>query len=170
MRFAALNIGIVLCIVAGLPCASAQTKTEAKPAEGKGQASWRISCAGEATSKNLSCTLDQLLREKQSGKRLLAVSIFRKGKDGPYTMRLNLPHGLLLTNGVKVWVDEKTQATYPIVTADQKGSYAIIPLDAKTIEGLKQGTLLNVGVSSFSGGDVIFQLSLDGFTTGFSKI
>jgi invasion protein IalB len=170
-RFAAIGVAAVLCICASLSFATAQTKTQAKPtADEKPQPGWRISCQGDAASKNLSCTLGQLLREKQTGKRLLAVSIFRKDKSAPYTMRLNLPHGLLLTNGVKVWIDEKTQTTYPIVTADQRGSYAVIPLDAGMIDGLKQGTLLNVGVSSYTGGDIIFQLSLAGFTTGLAKI
>jgi invasion protein IalB len=71
---------------------------------------------------------------------------------------------------VQVWIDEGQRAKHAITTADQNGSYAIVPLDQAMIGSMKKGTILNVLVKSASGDEVTFQLSLNGFTAALERV
>ena len=103
-----------------------------------------------------------------TGQRVLAVAISRAASG--YAARLSLPHGLGLPEGVQVWIDDGPRTKHAIATADQNGSYAVVPLDEAMIAAMKKGTILNVLVKAASGDEVTFQLSLNGFTAALARI
>ncbi len=140
---------------------------ETQPAEAPAQ-TWTLNCSGTAGQGELACTLSQVLVVKDSGQRVLTAVVAKR--DGKMVLNLGLPHGLNLQKGVDVWIDEAARENHPIVTADQKGSYAIIALDDKLVAALKKGKLLNVAVTGFTGNEIILQLSLNGFSAGFSRL
>jgi invasion protein IalB len=140
----------------------------ATPAPEPAQQTWTVNCSGAAGQNELACTLTQVLVVKDSGQRVLTAVVAKR--DGKYLLNLGLPHGLNLPKGVDVWVDEGPRVNHPIVTADQKGSYATVTLDDKLVAVLKKGTTLNVAVTAFAGNEIILQLSLNGFTAGFAKL
>ncbi|MEQ1951995.1 invasion associated locus B family protein [Mesorhizobium yinganensis] len=129
---------------------------------------WTISCSGEANQAKLACTLTQTLIMKDKGQRVLTAVV--TNNDGKPLLNLGLPHGLNLSKGVDIWIDEAARQNFPIVTADQKGSYAIIALKDTFINAMKQGKLLNVAVTAFAGNEIILQLSLNGFSAGFARL
>ena len=139
----------------------------AKPPQAQA-AGWTVNCAGAAGQAELACTLVQSLVVKENGQRVLTAVVAKR--DGKLTLNLGLPHGLDLVKGVELSVDEGQRSRYPIVTADQKGSYAMIAVDAALLGALKQGKLLNVAVSAYGGEDLILRLSLQGFTAGLAKL
>jgi invasion protein IalB len=138
-----------------------------KEAAPKPPQSWTVNCASGANGE-LACALSQVMVVKDSGQRVLTVSVMKDA--GAFAMRLSLPHGLDLPKGVDVWVDEAPRRNNPIVTADKSGSYAVIKLTDAMIAELKQGTQLNVAVTAYAGKEIVLQLSLAGFTAGFAKL
>ena len=85
-------------------------------------------------------------------------------------MRVSLPHGILLQNGVDVWIDDAAPAKSPIVIADQNGSYADVELSANLLVALQGGSFLHFGVSAGNGERVEFTLSLKGFTAAMEAM
>ena len=158
-----LMFGAALLSHAGL--ASGQ---EGKPPEPAPSQTWTLNCSGAAAQSELACTLSQVLIMKEGGMRVLTAVVAKR--DGKLVLNLGLPHGLNLPKGVDVWIDEAARQNYPIVTADQKGSYAMITLDDALIGALKKGNLLNVAVTAHTGNEIILQLSLTGFSAGFSRL
>jgi invasion protein IalB len=140
---------------------------EASPSK-QSAPTWTVNCSGAAGQAELACTLSQTLIMKDKGQRVLTAVVTKR--DGKYVLNLGLPHGLDLPKGVDVWIDEAARTNHRIVTADQKGSYAVIALDDKFIAALKQGQLLNVAVTAYAGDEIILQLSLNGFTAGFARL
>jgi len=163
------------CVGATAMAMSVQAQTEAKPAvpaEAPAPASpqpWTITCNGQGPAGALVCAMSQGLIAKNSGQRVLSVTI-SKNPSGGYVAGFSLPHGLLLSEGVQVWVDDGARTKHTITTADQNGSYAPMPLEAAMLATMKKGTILNVLVKAVSGDEVIFQLSLNGFTAALDKI
>jgi invasion protein IalB len=129
---------------------------------------WTINCSGDASQAKLACTLTQTLIMKDKGQRVLTAVV--TNNDGKPLLNLGLPHGLSLAKGVDIWIDEAARQNFPIVTADQKGSYAIVALKETFINAMKQGKLLNVAVTAFAGNEIILQLSLNGFSAGFARL
>ncbi len=163
------------CIGATTLPVSVQAQTEAKPAV-PAQAPappspqpWTITCNGQGPAGALVCAMSQGLIAKNTGQRVLSVTI-SKNPSGGYIAGFSLPHGLLLPEGVQVWVDDGARTKHTITTADQNGSYAPVPIEAAMLATMKKGTILNVLVKAISGDEVIFQLSLNGFTAALEKI
>jgi len=166
-RFGAALVVATAAMLASLSPSLAQEA--AKPAQAatppKG---WTLNCSASPGQADLACTLTQTLVVKDSGQRVLtAVVMHREGK---YLLNLGLPHGLNLTKGVDLWIDDGARANHPIVTADQKGSYATVTLDPAQLAAFKKGHLLNVGVVAFNGNEIILQLTLDGFSAGLARL
>ena len=159
---------LAVLIASGIPAVMAQSQTPASSAEAP-KAAWPVTCRSRDGSSELSCSMSQVIATKDSGQRVIAASV-QRNKDGKALLRLSLPHGLLLPKGVAVWADEEPRATYPIVTADKNGSYAVIDLDKGLAQALKKGRQLNIAVQRFTGGEVVFQLPLEGFSAGFAKL
>jgi len=162
-RLQALALAAPLLFTAGL--AGGQEEKPAAPAPAQ---TWTLNCSGAAGQAQLACTLSQVLVMKDSGKRIL-TAVVTKPED-KFLLNLGLPHGLNLPKGVDMWIDDAPRQNYPIVTADQKGSYAMIALDDALIAALKKGKLLNVAVAAYAGNEIVLQLSLTGFSAGFSRL
>lgn len=157
-----------MVFLGGEPVAHAQQAAQ-PPAEN--QQSWTVNCSAQGASGDLVCTMSQVLIARNTGQRVLAAIVFRDAEaDGALKMRLGLPHGIQLPEGATIWIDSGERATHVISTADQNGSYANVTLDDALVAGLKSGQLLNVMVKAASGDEVIFQLSLKGFSAALDKI
>ncbi|MBL8585009.1 MAG: invasion associated locus B family protein, partial [Rhizobiaceae bacterium] len=127
---------------------------------------WPLVCRSLENSSEKACSMTLTLATKERKQRVLAATVLRDKRDGRPIMRLSLPHGLMLPKGVRLAVDGGPAETYPILTADKNGSYAIIVLDDKLEAALKSGKIIIVSVERFSGGEVDFKLPLDGFAEG----
>ncbi|MYZ49401.1 invasion associated locus B family protein [Propylenella binzhouense] len=131
---------------------------------------WVVSCSDRGLAGGLNCAMTQVLIAKNTGQRVVGAAIFRTGDRGAIILRLSLPHGLRLPDGVRVSIDDGKRTTVPIETADQNGSYANIPVAGDFLAALKRGHMLSVAVTSVRGEEAAFQLSLDGFTAAFDKL
>jgi len=165
--FAALFLVAASTVLGSLTPSGAQDAAAPAPAATPAQG-WAVNCSAPAGQADLVCTLTQTLVVKDSGQRVLTAVLMRR--DGKYLLNLGLPHGLNLPKGVDLWIDDAKRTNHPILTADQKGSYATVTLDDGWLAALKKGRLLNVGVFAFNGNEIILQLTLDGFTAGLARL
>lgn len=128
---------------------------------------WLVSCSNRANPKALTCTMAQsVFFQKQPRQRIVKANILRHAKGG-FIMRLQLPHGLDLTHGVSLTIDEGKPAQHPIRTADANGAYSPIPLDDRMLAAMKAGSILVVGVRGSNGNEINLQMSLAGFSDAF---
>ncbi len=165
-RAISLACGLVFAAL-GVPVATSAQEA-AQPAPAGPPNGWTVNCSAAPGQADLVCTLTQTLVVKDSGQRVLSAVVMRR--DGAYLLNLGLPHGLNLTKGVDLWIDDAARANQPIVTADQKGSYATVTLDDRLLAALRKGRILNVGVTAYNGNEIILQLTLDGFTAGIARL
>lgn len=131
---------------------------------------WTVNCTSQGVNADLVCTMQQVLVQGDTGQRLVGASVFRPDASGAAVMRINLPHGIRLPDGVDVWVDTNPSTKYVITIADQNGSYADVPLDGNMLVSLQGGNVLQLGVTTGAGERIEFQLSLKGFTAAFAKL
>ena len=85
-------------------------------------------------------------------------------------MRVSLPHGISLPDGVDVGIDDGEPTKQVIAVADQNGSYSQFKVGADLIAALEGGTNLTIGVNAADGKRIVFRLSLKGFVVAFAKI
>lgn len=132
------------------------------------QRPWQVSCVSQQTSADLKCSVSQVLLSAETRQRAIAVNLV--GTDAGISMTLALPHGLRLVDGVNVSVDNAEAVRFPIITADQNGSYAEFVASSELVLAMKMGTLLKVSVTANGGDIVVFELSLAGFTDAVSRL
>ena len=131
---------------------------------------WTVNCTSQAQTGELVCTMTQVLIAADTQQRLVGASVFRPQPSAAAVMRISLPHGILLQQGVDIWIDDAQPAKAPIVIADENGSYADVELGSDMLTRLQGGSFLRLGVSAGNGERVEFSLSLKGFTAAFAKL
>lgn len=131
---------------------------------------WTVNCTSQGVNADLVCTMTQVLVQSQTNQRLVGATVFRPDPSGGAVMRINLPHGIKLPEGVDVWIDGRAPTKYVIGIADQNGSYADVPLDGDLLVALQGGNQLHLGIITGAGERIDFALSLKGFTAAFAKL
>lgn len=133
----------------------------AGPAEA--QTPWIVTCTNQSTD-GLTCVMAQTLMVTETGQRALAATIHADAETEADTLRLALPHGILLPAGVRLRIDDDQGRTWPIEYADQNGSYALVPLDDRLADRMANGSVLSVTLwVPNTDKPVDMQLSLEGF-------
>ncbi len=138
------------------------------------ESAWEVvsAHAGEGRSAR---RMNKVMRAAGSGQQIMALTIHprRKGDDEgeeELVMQLALPHGLNLPEGVQISIDDDEPASHDIVTADQNGAYAIIPLDDNLLARLREGKKLVARMKNMKGNEVRIEVSLDGFGEAAEKL
>lgn len=87
--------------------------------------------------------------------------------DAQRIVRLLLPVGLLLRPGFRYSIDKGAalEGTYEICFPN--GCFAESRLDAKQLEVLKRGSILNINVKNQVNAEVVFAVPLEGFGKAF---
>lgn len=159
--------GITL-LLAGAAATAQQNNADQPPAQPPVN-SWTINCASAGDVNALDCLMSQSLTEAKTGQRVLTITI-RRQPDTKYALVLMLPHGIYLPAGVSYSIDGKEKAAATIQTADQNGSYAVVPMEVALVKALKAGTRLDVGVETAQRQPLVLPISLTGFSATYDKL
>lgn len=81
-----------------------------------------------------------------------------------------LPLGLFLPFGMVMQVDQGDQLRIPIQTCQPTGCRVLVPLDAAQEAIFRNGTLLKVGLLTYTQQPVSMSLSLIGFSAGMDAL
>ncbi len=74
-----------------------------------------------------------------------------------------LPHGLNLPEGVQMWIDEGARSKYVLGTADQKGSYAVLPLSTALAAPQTSGAPQNDAEAAIEAAAEAFEARMEAF-------
>ncbi|MCU0831473.1 MAG: invasion associated locus B family protein [Rhizobiaceae bacterium] len=123
---------------------------------------WIVTCSNANPSAIFACIMQQSLQMQDTGQRIASVTI---RKDGEQAFAIiQLPHGVSLSAGVDVSVDDGPVAKLPIESADQNGSYARLLMDDATSKAMRAGTILRIVATSMTGEQLKLEMSLSGFS------
>lgn len=129
---------------------------------------WNVNCNNSADPTRLDCTVSQIILQNGTGPRIIASSIFTSGNT--HTMVLSLPHGIDLTSGVDVTVDQGPTQNFLIQTADANGAYSRFTLTPELISAMRTGSILIIDITGATQNAVRMEMSLAGFSTSFDLI
>lgn len=137
------------------------------------ESAWEVVSA-HAGEGRMAQRMSKVMRAAGTGQQIMALTIFpRKKADGDgeeLVMQLALPHGLNLPEGVQIAVDDGEPVRYDIITADQNGAYAVIPLDEELLAKLREGKKLIALMKNMQGNEVRIEVSLEGFGEAAEKL
>jgi len=148
---------------------------KAKPAKKKVAAKgkknpWAVQCGEDSKTGEKFCRMQQSLRFKKTGQRLLAVVIQPQTIEPKIAILLSLPYGLYLPAGTAFKIDDGEENRMVIETCDAEGCYATGGISEKQVEAMKKGKKLLIGFQASSKKPITVPISLTGFTAAFNKI
>jgi len=131
---------------------------------------WAIQCGEDQTSGKKFCRMQQSLRYKKTGQRLLAVIIQPQAVEPKLAILLSLPHGLYLPAGTAFKIDDGEENRMLIETCDAEGCYASGGISEKMVAIMKKGEKMLIGFQASNKKPITIPITLKGFTAAFDKI
>lgn len=133
---------------------------------------WEIQCIRTEQDED-PCTLYQLLSDDQDNP-VAEVSVFRLPAGGRATAGATVivPLETLLTEQLRIAVDDGQGKLYPFSFCNPIGCYARIGLTESDVEAFKRGAVARISIVPFAAPDqtVTLDMSLSGFTAGFDQV
>jgi len=131
---------------------------------------WAIQCGEDSTSGKKFCRMQQSLRYKKTGQRLLAVIIQPQTIEPKLAILLSLPHGLYLPAGTAFKIDDGEENRMVIETCDAEGCYATGGISEEMVKIMKKGEKMLIGFQASNKKPITIPITLKGFTAAFDKI
>lgn len=159
----------LVCLCAGDNVVRADQKKAAKDAP---VSPWIRICKDGKEKGQKTCQIIQQILEKKSKKILLsgAVRLKQNGKKKTPTLLLQLPHGMYIPAGIVVRVDKAEIVKTIAQTCDQRGCFAGLPINEKTLAKLKSGKKLVIAFNNLKKQTIAITLTLDGFEASYAKL
>ncbi len=133
---------------------------------------WTVTCGFSVVhdgKKVKRCVLSQRQIAQQTRQRVLTIEL--RPSEGGATGLLILPFGLELQKGVTYHLDDgQPGATQSFRTCLPAGCLLDIDFDATVIANLKIGQKLNLTATADGGQEMIFSISLQGFSNALNRI
>ena len=144
----------------------AKKKTAAK----KKKNPWSVQCGEDRKTGKKFCRMQQSLRFKKTGQRLLAIIIQPQAIEPKLAILLSLPYGLYLPAGTAFKIDDGEQTRMVIETCDAEGCYASGGVTEKQVAAMKKGKKILIGFQASNKKPITIPVTLEGFTAAFNKI
>ncbi len=139
---------------------------EKLPAIGSKIGEWIFDCRAVRANETL-CRLTQTRLIKETGKRVLQVSIGPASPNGKLALVVEVPLGIFLPAGVAAKIDEGKQFPLALQTCIPRGCEAIMLIPDKKLREMKKGKNLLIGFKTDMRGETIsIAASLKGITKG----
>lgn len=130
---------------------------------------WGVACDRDVAGTKTGCRVIQTVVDKDTGKRLLTVSIRRTPDGAEPTVLLTLPLRTFLMPGTMLNVDGHPGRQSPFQLCDENGCYAGLPADETLVKDLKTGTTLSVEFYDVKRQKTEIKLPLKSFADSFDK-
>lgn len=168
-RFAALS-ALMLALALPQAAVAQEAGADAVPTEQNISAQetpWQVNCTPSAESSQLDCSMVKSLVIGQN-RQVLAQAAIVAGD--PYVLRILVPHGMSLTEGLRVSVDGVEAASPVFRTSLQGGALAVSDVSAELEDALRAGRLLQIEGVQNNGSTLRLQMSLSGFAAAIDKL
>lgn len=166
-------IALVAGITLGGGYGMAQTATETPSSLTETYGDWVVRCVSPAAVEGQPaparvCEMTQELQQKNTGQRVLAVSVQKA--DPATRLTVVAPFGLLLSEGVKVSVADKELLSANFRTCLPGGCIAVSDLDEAALTALAAGDQAVVAMVDTNAQPVNINVSLAGFTNAWNRL
>jgi len=179
-------MGFYRHIVLGVAAAMLAAGTAQLPAAAQAQApndqlertthgSWDVVCLKEqkyrcAMTQVVSTTIQNPETGEEVNREVMAISIrYMPGAKLPVA-EFTMPLGILLTEGVGIFVDEKGVSRQPIRFCINTGCVSVFPFNQEMIDSFKGGTKGTVRILTLEGQVTGLPVNLSGFTAAFNQM
>jgi invasion protein IalB len=152
----------------GSPTTTAPSTAQRAQAETAGPG-WALNCKSEVDAKALDCTLSQAVAT-QRRELLASVTFVFPAAPGKPTMNIQLPLGVLLTEGASVRVDENAPQKLAYKACDRSGCYLEAPVSPELLTMLRRGKQLSIEFKNLANNAITVPVSLDRFGDAYGKI
>jgi invasion protein IalB len=149
----------------GSPSATTAQKAQTETA-GPG---WALNCKSEVDAKALDCTLSQAVATPRR-ELLASVTFVFPAAPGKPTMNIQLPLGVLLTEGASVRVDDNPPQKLAYKACDRSGCYLEAPVTPDFLALLRRGKQLSIEFKNLANNAITVPVSLDRFGNAYGKI
>jgi invasion protein IalB len=128
---------------------------------------WIVNCSVQQDAKV--CFISQSLSNNANGQRLFTIELRLTGENKIEGGML-LPFGLRLNAGVSMALDDEPLGeSVAFTTCTQQGCLAPFAAEGDALAALQAGQVLKIGSVSNEGENVIFAVSLAGFTSALDR-
>jgi invasion protein IalB len=146
-----------------------ETDTSATQEEAPESGIWGVACDRDVTGAKTGCRVTQTVVARETGRRLLTVSVRRTPDGAEPTVLLTLPLRTFLTPGTMIKVDDRPGRQSPFELCDENGCYAGLPADESLVADLKSGKTLSVEFFDAKRQKTEIKLPLKTFGQSFDK-
>jgi invasion protein IalB len=152
------------------PAAPAAPQTDAAPAAAPAQPGWAARCSSASRDAPLECAIEQSAVLSKTGQLLVLVNIRVPSDTHAPILQLQLPLGINLPVGAKLQVDDSKSADLQILTCDNRGCYANIPIAADLLAAMKAGKQLKLSFQNLNKETMTIPMPLTDFPAAYDKI
>lgn len=127
---------------------------------------WLVSCSNQARPDQLLCEFSQSIVATQGNQtqRLATATFVRVSGAADTSAVVLLPHGVSLTEPVRVLVDGREVGSLAWRSCDAGGCHAGATVDDPWLQSMRSGVELSAAFKTADGRDLSFAFQLNGFT------
>jgi invasion protein IalB len=128
---------------------------------------WQVNCTPTAEGAEVSCSMVKSLTVNE-GRQVMAQAAVVTGD--PFVLRLLVPHGMALADGLTVLVDGAPVASVDYRTSLPGGVIAATDLTPDLEDALRAGSRLQIEGVQNNGAALRLEMSLAGFSASVDKL
>lgn len=157
---------LLCCAAASTPASAQQQQETVKGTHG----AWSMVCSTPAGATAEQCAMMQNVVAEERPEMGLSVVVFRTADNKAEILRVLTPLGVLLPNGLGLYVDGKDIGRAYFVRCFQDGCYAEVILEKSLLDTLKTGTAATFIIFQTPEEGIGIPVDLKGFADGFAAL
>ncbi len=165
-RLALMAVCVSVAVAFLYPSGFAQAQGVMKSRHGE----WALVCDTPPGASSEQCALVQNVVAADRPEMGLSVVVLRTADRQSELLRVLAPLGVLLPNGLGLYVDEKDIGNAFFTRCFNDGCYAEVVLEEKLIKTLQEGTTATFIVFQTPEEGIGIPIDLEGFTEGFAAL
>lgn len=153
----------------GQPAAGAAAQPQ-QPEANATVTGWQTRCVSQGRKANAECVVEQaltMLRNNQVAT-IVQLRVAAEGQAPVATVRV--PHGVLLSAGIRLRVDAGYSIDIPLQTCEAQGCLASAAAGPDLINAMRAGRQLFVLMKGANNQDMGFGMPLEGFPAAFDRV
>jgi invasion protein IalB len=164
------GVGFIAAAAIAMTAFSSDESTAAETPE-----AWKVRCVDikkEADSEETFnyCEMHSTLKVKETGATFMDFAIGYPPESKQARGTVILPLGVLVTEPVRMKIDDGAQMGFSVRHCTQQGCFANLELTDKVLGMMRKGEVANISFISADGRTIAFDVPLSGFTKALKEI
>lgn len=133
---------------------------------------WRYEC--DSSSGTFACRVNDVVTVRGGDTVVAAVRVQLASDTKSPVIAVQVPLGIAVAHGVRVWFDNGAAQTVPIFTCDRRGCFATAQLGGPMLAAMRAGKqrmrIAYEGLNGTTEQTISIQLGLDDFSAAFDQL